>query len=124
MTNGRITTASGMSYRVLALDPNSRHMSLAVLRKIRDLVNAGAVVVGPKPIDSPSLADDQAEFQTIADQLWGPGIGKGKVYGSGTIGEALAAFASRRRTSNTPSRSRTPTSSSCTASWPMARSTG
>jgi hypothetical protein len=38
-----------MSYRVLALDPNSRHMSLPVLKKIRDLVNAGAVVVGPKP---------------------------------------------------------------------------
>ena len=55
VANGRITTPSGMSYRVLALDPNSRHMSLPVLRKIRDLVNAGAVVAGPKPIDSPSL---------------------------------------------------------------------
>jgi hypothetical protein len=89
-TGGRITTTTGMSYRVLALDPNSRHMTLAVLRKIRDLVNAGAVVVGAKPTDSPSQADDQAEFQTLADQLWGPGAGKGKVYGSGTIGEALA----------------------------------
>jgi hypothetical protein len=91
VTNGRITTASGMSYRVLALDPNSQHMPLSVLRKIRDLVGAGAVVVGSKPIESPSLADDQAEFQTIANQLWGPGIGKGKVYGSQTIAEALAA---------------------------------
>jgi hypothetical protein len=88
--NGQITTTTGMSYRVLALDANSRHMPLAVLRKIRDLVSAGAAVVGPKPIDSPSLADDQAEFQTIAGQLWGPGMGKGKVYGSQTIGEALA----------------------------------
>ena len=77
---------------MLALDPNSQHMSLAVLRKIRDLVNAGAVVVGPKPIDSPSLADNQAEFRTIADQLWGPGIGKGKVYGSQTIAQALDAL--------------------------------
>ena len=32
-----------MSYRVLALDPYSQHMSLPVLRKIRDLVKAGAV---------------------------------------------------------------------------------
>ena len=92
VTNGQITTATGMSYRVLALDANSQHMPLAVLRKIRDLVTAGAVVVGPKPIDSPSQADDQAEFRTIADQLWGPGTGKGKVYGSGTIGEALGAL--------------------------------
>ena len=60
---GMLTTATGMSYRVLALDPNGQHMPLAVLRKIRDMVNGGAVVVGPKPIDSPSLSDDQAEFR-------------------------------------------------------------
>ena len=45
---GLLTTTTGMSYRVLALDPNSQRMPLAVLRKIRDLVNAGAVVVGPE----------------------------------------------------------------------------
>jgi len=92
VTDGRITTATGMSYRLLALDPNSRHMSLAVLRKIRDLVSAGAVVVGPKPLDSPSLADDQAEFRSIADELWGPGVGKGKVFGGQTMAEALASI--------------------------------
>jgi hypothetical protein len=91
-SNGLITTASGMSYRALALDPNSKYMPLAVLHKIRDFVNAGAVVVGPKPIDSPSLADDQAEFHTIADQLWGAGTAKGKVFGTGTIGDAMAAL--------------------------------
>jgi hypothetical protein len=92
VTNGQITTATGMNYRVLGLDANSRHMSLAVLRKIRDLVNAGAVVVGPKPLDSPSQSDDQAEFKAIADQLWGAGIGKGKVFGSQTVAEALASL--------------------------------
>ena len=90
--DGRLTTATGMSYRLLALDPNSQHMSLAVLRKIRDLVAAGAAVVGPKPIDSPSLADDQAEFRSIAEELWGAGTGKGKVYGGQTIAQALAAL--------------------------------
>jgi hypothetical protein len=93
---GTLTTTTGMSYRVLALDPNSQHMPLAVLRKIRDMVNGGAVVVGPKPIDSPSIADDQNEFKTIADQLWGGGVpsgpGKGKVFGTGTIGDALASI--------------------------------
>ncbi len=92
VTNGLIATKSGMSYRVLALDPSSRHMSLPVLRKIRDLVNDGAIVVGPKPIDSPSLSDDQAEFKTIADQLWGPGAGKGKVYGSESIAQVLTTL--------------------------------
>jgi hypothetical protein len=83
--NGTIVTATGMSYRVLALDPNARHMPLAVLRKIRDLVEAGAVVVGPKPADSPSLSDDQAEFQALADRLWG-----GKVSATESLGEALS----------------------------------
>jgi hypothetical protein len=90
---GRIVTPTGMSYRLLGLDANSRHMPLAVLRKIRDLVNAGAVVVGSKPVDSPSLADDQAEFQAIADELWAGGVGQGRVFGSSTVAEALAAIA-------------------------------
>ncbi len=77
--NGLITTKTGMNYRVLVLDPNSRHMTLPVLRKIRDLVDAGAMVIGPKPIDSPSLSDDQSGFKAIADRLWEPGLGKGKV---------------------------------------------
>jgi len=94
---GRITTRSGMSYAVLALDANSQHMSLPVLRKIRDLVSAGAAVVGPKPADSPSLSDDQAEFRSIADELWGSGPGerahgKGRVYAGQTIVQALAAL--------------------------------
>jgi hypothetical protein len=92
VAGGRITTATGMSYRLLVLDPNSRHMSLAVVKKIRDLVNAGAAIVGPKPVDSPSLADDQAEFQAIAGELWGPGIGKGRVFGGRTVAEALDAI--------------------------------
>jgi hypothetical protein len=55
------------------------------------MVNAGAVVVGPKPVESPSLADDQAEFKTIADLLWSGTAGKGKVL-TGSIGEALASL--------------------------------
>ena len=60
-----------MDYRVLALDPHSQHMSLPVLRKIRDLVKAGATVVGPKPISTPSLSDDPKEFQTIVEEALG-----------------------------------------------------
>src|ERR1035438_9959705 len=74
-----------MSYRVLALDPRAGHMSLEVLRKIRDLVNAGAVVVGAKPVNDPSLSDDPAEFHQIADELWD----KGKVHAGQTLAEAL-----------------------------------
>ncbi len=123
VADGRITTASGMSYRLLALDPNSRQMPLAVLRKIRDLVKAGAVVVGPKPIGSPSLADNQAEFRAIADEVWGRGIGKGKVFG----GEPWPRYwppLRWRRISNTRSRAGTRASGSSTASSTTAISTG
>src|ERR1035437_2394309 len=95
VAGGRIVTSTGMSYRLLALDPNSQHMALPVLRKIRELVNAGASVSGPKPVASPSLSDDQAEFAVIADELWGPGTGersagKGKIYANQTVAQALS----------------------------------
>ncbi len=93
--NGQLATPSGMRYHVLALDPHSQHMSLPVLRKIRDLVEAGAVVFGPKPTDTPSLSDDPKEFQNIVDQLWGSGagnsVGKGRVYGDQKLADVLAA---------------------------------
>jgi len=91
---GHITTPGGMSYRLLALDPSTRFMSLHVLKKIRDMVNAGAMVVGPKPVNTPSLSDSGSEFQAIADALWGAGtgiqtFGEGKVYTDQTIAEVL-----------------------------------
>ncbi|MFC5863147.1 glycosyl hydrolase [Acidicapsa dinghuensis] len=80
-----ITTKSGMNYKLLALDPYSRHMSLPVLRAIHKLVEEGATVAGPKPIDDPSQADNQGEFHQLSEELFGDGtgvhtVGKGKVY--------------------------------------------
>jgi len=94
--DGQLATPSGMHYRVLALDPHAQHMSVPVLYKLRELVQAGAIVCGAKPIDSPSLADDGKEFQKIADELWGSGdgasFGKGHVYGKQTLRETLATL--------------------------------
>jgi len=93
----QIVTPSGMSYRLLALDPNARYMSLSVLRKINQLVEAGAVVVGEKPVGAPGLSDDGPEFKTIADRLWANQkgeniVGKGKVYCGLTIAEVLTSL--------------------------------
>ena len=88
--NGRLTLPSGMSYRVLVL-PDTDRMGLAVLRKIRDLVRAGATVVGPKPTKSPSLQgfpDSDAAVRSIADEVWGDCDGRtvtAHPYGSGRI---------------------------------------
>jgi len=92
--NGRIETKTGMSYRLLGLDPYSQHMSLPVLRAIHKLVEDGAVVAGPKPNDDPSLADDQAEFKKLNDDLFGDGngthkVGKGTVYAGQNLGDVF-----------------------------------
>jgi len=67
-----------------------------VLRKIRDLVQAGAIVTGSKPTDTPSLSDDRKEFQNITNELWGSGggnsVGKGRVYGDKSLSEVLTAI--------------------------------
>jgi len=93
--DGQLATPSGMRYRVLALDPHSQQMSLPVLKKVRDLVQAGAIVAGPKPTDTPSLSDDPKEFQGIVEQLWGSGsgntVGKGRVYRDKGLGDVLTA---------------------------------
>src|SRR5882724_1616923 len=101
VSKGVLSTPSGMSYRILALDPRSQHMSLPVLRKIRDLVEAGAVVVGAKPTSTPSFSGNDTEFHAITDRLWGSGksagtsqvtTGRGKVFGAAKINEALEAL--------------------------------
>ncbi len=97
VSDGKITTKSGMSYRVLGLDPYSQHMSLPVLRAIHTLVENGAVVAGPKPTDDPSLADDQAEFQRLVSELFGNGsgvhkVGKGTVYAGQSLTDVFHAL--------------------------------
>jgi hypothetical protein len=94
---GQLATASGMSYRLLVLDPYSRHMSLPVLRAIHSLVEAGAIVAGPKPADTPSLADNLAEFTRLSNELFGDGtgvhtVGKGRVYAGADAAAALHAL--------------------------------
>jgi hypothetical protein len=97
VANGNIETKSGMEYRVLALDPYSRQMSLPVLRAIADLVRAGALVAGSKPTSDPSLADDASEFQRLSSELFGDGtgvhnVGKGRIYAGLNLAEALLAM--------------------------------
>ncbi len=97
VNDGRITTKAGMNYRLLALDPYSRHMSLPVLKSIQTLVKNGATVAGPKPTDDPSQADDHAEFDRINSELFGDGtgehtVGSGKVYAGQSLANVFKAL--------------------------------
>lgn len=89
--DGRIAFPGGTSYRLMVL-PQVETMTPALLGKIRDLVKAGATVVGNPPIQSPSLVDYPVcdkELQTLAKELWGtleapPAVTK-RTFGQGTI---------------------------------------
>lgn len=73
VSDGLLTLPSGMRYRVLVLPPRER-MTPAVLRKVRELVQSGAQVVGLRPTKSPSLADYpacDAEVAKLAAEIWG-----------------------------------------------------
>ncbi len=70
--DGRLVLPDGMSYRLLVL-PQVDTMTPALLRKIRQLVRAGATVVGPPPVKSPSLSGYpkcDAEVQRLVRELW------------------------------------------------------
>ncbi|MGO8757924.1 MAG: glycosyl hydrolase [Terracidiphilus sp.] len=73
--DGRLVTPGGTSYRLLYLGGRSQRMTLPVLRQLEKLVEQGAVLAGNRPVDSPSLADDEQEFARIADRLWGQPAG-------------------------------------------------
>ncbi len=71
--DGRLTLPDGMSYRVLVL-PDTRAMTPGLLAKIKELVEAGATVVGPRPMKSPSLSGYpgcDAQVTAFADALYG-----------------------------------------------------
>jgi hypothetical protein len=76
--DGRIVLPDGMSYRLLVL-PESQTMTPRLLGKIAELVEAGATVVGPRPLKSPSLSgypDCDQQVKQLADRLWGDCDGK------------------------------------------------
>ncbi|HOC56407.1 MAG TPA: glycosyl hydrolase [Verrucomicrobiota bacterium] len=71
--DGRFVLPDGMSYRVLVL-PGLDTMRPELLAKIRDLVKAGGIILGPPPSRSPSLKDYpqcDVRVKQLAAELWG-----------------------------------------------------
>ncbi len=98
--DGKLVLPDGMSYRILVL-PKLETMRPELLKKIKELVSEGAVVLGPAPKYSPSLQDfpkaDQ-EVQRLAAELWGKidginvksaKVGKGMILSGMEMQEAL-----------------------------------
>ena len=89
--DGWLVLPDGMRYRMLALPPHET-ISLPVLRKLAELVEAGATLVGPRPLRSGSLTGypgSDAEVAALTGALWGGKTGKGRVLSGLTAREAL-----------------------------------
>lgn len=97
--DGCIVTPGGTRYRMLVL-PDTTWMTPALARQVRDLVQAGTVVLGPKPQKSPSLSGHprcDGEVRAIAGAVWGEGeedhtFGEGRVIRNRTPDEVLASM--------------------------------
>jgi hypothetical protein len=86
---GRLVLPDGMSYRVLLL-PEAETMTPQLLRKIEQLIDAGATVIGPTvPQKSPGLykyPQCDEELRQLANKLWN----SGKIVIDKTAAEVLA----------------------------------
>jgi hypothetical protein len=113
VSDGRLVLPDGMNYRLLVLPsynadgqpvfqldsttykysarpmPKVETMTPALLRKIKELVEAGAVVLGTRPLKSPGLSgfpECDLEIKRLADELWGVNAGSSGE-GSHTLGK-------------------------------------
>ena len=101
--NGRIVVNNTLSYRVLVLRASEPYLTPKVAAKLKELVESGAVVVGPRPTYSPSLeqgAAGQEAVKQVAAELWGNidgktvtenRVGKGRVFWGKPLKDVLAA---------------------------------
>lgn len=93
--NGEIVAKGGARYKAIYLGGSSAKMTLPVLRRLSELVEAGATVIGLPPTSSPSLADDPTAFADARAKLWRDGkstaVGKGRAIVRSDPDEALAS---------------------------------
>ena len=93
---GALAIAHGPRYRLLHLGGTSHRMTLAVLRRIVALVEAGATVSGDAPASSPGLKDDDAEFAALVHRLWSGApvtrVGAGRVIAGRDVEAALGSI--------------------------------
>lgn len=102
---GKFVLPDGMSYRVLVL-PQLDTIRPELLKKIRALVKAGGVILGPRPLRSPSLENYPAcdrDVQKLAAEIWqdcdGKNVtsvkfGKGRVFCGVDLPAVFAAISS------------------------------
>lgn len=98
--DGKLVLPHGQSYRVLVLPPSNR-IDLAVLQKLEQLVQDGAIIISPRPVYYHGLNDyktKEKQIAEIATRMWGKcdgnqirenSFGKGKVVWGKTVRQIL-----------------------------------
>ncbi|QQQ28983.1 glycosyl hydrolase [Chryseobacterium indoltheticum] len=97
-SDGKIILPDGVSYKIMVL-PRNGDITFQALKKIEKIVDQGGTIYGPKPHQSKSKTDaeNEKEYQMIADRLWGKDhsntgmkrTGKGKVYWGSTLEKTI-----------------------------------
>jgi hypothetical protein len=103
--DGKIVTPDGISYSVLWM-PDCPRMLPHTLEKIRDLVKAGATLIGNMPAGLATLVNEkeaQTRLNTVVEELWNPSsasardvirtVGKGRVIEGLPLEQALSHLA-------------------------------
>ena len=97
----KIYLPHGQVYEVLVL-PKGKKINLEVLKKLEQMVQTGAIVIGSKPSETYGLhqfEQKEEEIKEIADSLWGKAdiinvkeniYGQGKIVWGKTVREVLA----------------------------------
>lgn len=86
ISDGKIVAPSGVKYSVFSLAEEIRP-TLNTLKAVKKMLDAGIAVCGMRPIGSPSLSDDDAEYAKLVNEIWGADnsknprkVGKGTLY--------------------------------------------
>ena len=97
--DGQVCLPSGMRYSLLVM-PTTGTMSVAVAKKVQELVNGGATVLATRPERSPSLAgypESDQELAVIAEGVWGKDketrldrkVGAGRIISGYSVEQAM-----------------------------------
>jgi hypothetical protein len=89
---GALVTSGGARYAALYLGGASQAMTLPTLRRLRELVDAGATIIGEAPVAGRGINDDVPAFASLVVSLWkSPVMGGngGRVVASRDVDAAL-----------------------------------
>ncbi len=88
-----LVAKGGARYKALYLGGSSHKMTLKTLKRIAELAEGGARIIGTKPEGSPSLAHEAAEYDALVAKLWLGNdqtiVGRGSVVASKDVETAL-----------------------------------